>query len=144
MSKPRSWARRLALQALYQWQMTGQSAFDIGKQFAEDQQMDKADLEYFEELLQQVPRYAEELDAHIAPLLDRPLREVDPVERAILRLGTYELEHRNDVPYRVIINESIELAKTFGAEQGHKYVNSILDGVAKQVRAAEVAARKKP
>lgn len=143
MSKPRSKARRLAVQALYQWQLTGQTAYDIGQQFAQDQDLKGSDRDYFEELLTQVPRYAEELDEYLAPNLDRPLKEVDPVERAILRLGVYELRYRKDVPYRVVINESIELAKTFGGEQGHKYVNSILDLVAKKLRAAEVAAKRK-
>ena len=143
MSKPRSKARRLAVQALYQWQLTGQTAYDIGQQFAQDQDLKGSDRDYFEELLTQVPRYAEELDEYLAPMLDRPLKEVDPVERAILRLGVYELRYRKDVPYRVVINESIELAKTFGGEQGHKYVNSILDLVAKKLRAAEVAAKRK-
>lgn len=143
MSKPRSKARRLAVQALYQWQLTGQTAYDIGQQFAQDQDLKGSDRDYFEELLTQVPRYADELDEYLAPNLDRPLKEVDPVERAILRLGVYELRYRKDVPYRVVINESIELAKTFGGEQGHKYVNSILDLVAKKLRAAEVAAKRK-
>lgn len=143
MSKPRSKARSLAVQALYQWQLTGQTAYEIGQQFAQDQDLKGSDRDYFEELLTQVPRYADELDEYLAPNLDRPLKEVDPVERAILRLGVYELRYRKDVPYRVVINESIELAKTFGGEQGHKYVNSILDLVAKKLRAAEVAAKRK-
>jgi N utilization substance protein B len=131
------------LQALYQWQLTGQSAHEIERQFVAEQDLARVDMDYFHELITQVPLRVAELDAVIAPLLDRPIPEVDPVERAILRLGAYELAYRLDVPYRVAINESIELAKTFGAEQGHKYVNSILDGVAKKVRAAEVAARGK-
>ena len=143
MSNPRSMARRLALQALYQWQVSGQSAADISAQFAEDQNLKGAERGYYEELLAQVPVHADELDAYIKPMLDRPLHEVDPVERAILRLGTYELAYRKDIPYRVVINEAIELAKTFGGEQGHKYVNSVLDGVAKTVRPEEVAAKRK-
>ena len=143
MSNPRSMARRLALQALYQWQVSGQSPADISMQFAEDQNLKGAERGYYEELLAQVPLHAAELDEYLKPMLDRPLHEVDPVERAILRLGTYELAYRKDIPYRVVINESIELAKTFGGEQGHKYVNSILDGVAKTVRPEEVAAKRK-
>ena len=140
MSKARHKARRLATQALYTWQMGGQDLVDIEAQCREDHDMAKLDEAYFVELLHQVPRHLEELDAHIAPLLDRTMKEVDPVERAILRLGTYELVHRLDVPYRVVINEGVELAKTFGAEDGHKYVNSILDGVARKVRAIEIKA----
>lgn len=143
MSKPRSKARSLAVQALYQWQVTGQTAYDIGQQFAQDQDLKGSDRDYFEELLTQVPHHADELDGYLVPSLDRPLKEVDPVERAILRLGVYELRYRKDVPYRVVINESIELAKTFGGEQGHKYVNSILDAVAKVLRTAEVNAKRK-
>lgn len=143
MSNPRSMARRLALQALYQWQVSGQTSVDISAQFAEDQNLKGVERGYFEELLAKVPLHADELDTYIQPQLDRPLHEVDPVERAILRLGTYELVYRKDIPYRVVINESIELAKTFGGEQGHKYVNSALDGVAKLVRPEEVAAKRK-
>ncbi len=143
MSNPRSMARRLALQALYQWQVSGHTAAEISAQFAEDQNLKGAERGYYEELLAQVPAHAEELDEHLLPMLDRPLHEVDPVERAILRLGAYELAYRKDIPYRVVINEAIELAKTFGGEQGHKYVNSILDGVAKTVRPEEVAAKRK-
>lgn len=142
MSKARSRARRLAVQALYQWQLTGMTAYDIEQQFLAGDEMGGADRDYFHELLHEVPRHADALDAQISPLLDRPLKEVDPVERAILRLGAYELAHRLDVPYRVVINEAIELAKTFGGEQGHKYVNGILDALAKNLRAAEVAARR--
>lgn len=143
MSNPRSMARRLALQALYQWQVSGHATAEISAQFAEDQNLKGAERGYFEELLAQVPLHAAELDEYLKPMLDRPLHEVDPVERAILRLGAYELAYRKDIPYRVVINESIELAKTFGGEQGHKYVNSILDGVAKTVRPEEVAAKRK-
>lgn len=143
MSNPRSMARRLALQALYQWQVSGQTSVDISAQFAEDQNLKGVERGYFEELLAKVPLHADELDTYIKPQLDRPLHEVDPVERAILRLGTYELVYRKDIPYRVVINESIELAKSFGGEQGHKYVNSALDGVAKLARPEEVAAKRK-
>ena len=143
MSNPRSMARRLALQALYQWQVSGHTAAEISAQFAEDQNLKGAERGYYEELLAQVPVHAEELDEHLKPMLDRPLHEVDPVERAILRLGAYELAYRKDIPYRVVINEAIELAKTFGGEQGHKYVNSVLDGVAKIVRQEEVGAKRK-
>jgi N utilization substance protein B len=144
MSKPRHKARRCATQALYTWQMTGQDLNDVDEEYQLEHDMSKVDVEYFKELLHQVPRHLGELDDHITPLLDRSLQEVDPVERAILRLGTYELAYRPDVPYKVVINEAVELAKTFGAEHGHKYVNSILDGVAKKLREVEVRAKKTP
>ena len=140
MSNPRHKARRAATQALYTWQMTGQDVADIDEAFCLEHDMSKLDVELFHELLHQVPLHLRELDDHISPLLDRDLQQVDPVERAILRLGTYELAYRLDVPYRVVINEAVELAKTFGAEHGHKYVNSILDGVAKKLRKVEVKA----
>lgn len=138
MSKARSRARQRAVQALYQWQMTAQNLGDIEAQFIADREMGKADLEFFHELLHQVPAQLDVLDAELAGLADRPVEQIDPVERAILRMGTYELMHRLETPYRVVINEAVELAKTFGAEQGHKYVNSVLDKVARKVRAAEV------
>jgi transcription antitermination protein NusB len=137
-SRARSRARRYAVQALYQWQLAGQNVADIEKQFVVEHDMTGGDLEYFSELLHQVPRYLEEIDEHLRPFLDRSIKEVDPVERAILRIGTYELARRLDVPYRVTINECVELAKTFGAEQGHKFVNGVLDKVARQLRSAEI------
>lgn len=141
MSRARHKARECAVQAIYQWQMTGQDVVVIDEEFLTHHDLSKVDVPYFHELLRGVVSHLHELDDHIVPLLDRPIHEVDPVERAILRLGTYEFEFRLEIPYRVVINEGVELAKTFGAEHGHKYVNSILDGVARRLRAAEVAAR---
>jgi N utilization substance protein B len=144
MSRARSLARQRALQALYQWQMTGQDLVDIDKQFMEEQDMQKVEKKYFHELLHQIPMCLSELDALSGEVLDRGIEQVDPVERAILRIGIYELKHRIDIPYRVVINEAVELAKIFGAEQGHKYINGILDKVAQKVRAIEIkAARSK-
>lgn len=143
MSQTRHKARRLAVQALYTWQVAAQDLADIEQQYCQDQDMSKIDGEYFRELLHKVPARLDELDAHIAPLLDREIDEVDAIERAILRLACYELTFRLDVPYRVVINESIKLAKTFGADQSHKFVNGVLDGVAKKLRAAEVGAKAK-
>lgn len=140
MSTARHKARRLATQALYTWQMSGQDISDIDQQYRLEHDMSKVDQEYFHDLLHQVPVHIEELESHFIPLLDRDLSQVDPIERAILRLGVYELAYRPDVPYKVVINEGVELAKTFGAEDGHKYVNSILDGVAQKLRAIEVSA----
>ncbi len=141
MSKARSLARRCAIQALYTWQLTGNELAVIDNDFRTEHEMSGVEVKYFQELLHQVVLHKGELDDHLASLLDRPIDEVDPVERAILRMGVYELEFRPDVPYRVVINEAVELAKTFGAEHGHKYVNGILDGVAKKLRSAEVEAK---
>ncbi len=144
MSRARSKARERAVQAIYQWQVTGQSLSDIEQQFTEDQDMSKVKMEYFQELLHEVPAQLKAIDAALAELVDRPLEQVDPVERAILRIGTYELQARQDIPYRVVINESVELAKSFGSEQGHTYINGILDKLAKKLRAIEVQAQRAP
>ncbi|WP_455218002.1 transcription antitermination factor NusB [Kaarinaea lacus] len=143
MSSARHKARRLATQALYTWQMGGQDIADIDEQYRLDHDMSKVDQEYFHDLLHQVPAHVEELENHFISMLDRGVDQLDPVERSILRLGVYELAYRLDVPYKVVINEGVELAKTFGAEDGHKYVNSILDGIAQKLRAVEVQAAKK-
>lgn len=138
MSNARSLARQLAVQALYQWQIAGQDLIDIQNQFFEEHNLKKVDKKYFKELLQRIPKCIDELDQHTLSLLDRNIEEVDPIERAIIRIGTYELTHRPDVPVKVVINESVELAKKFGADQSYKYVNGILDGVAKKLRSVEL------
>lgn len=143
MSRTRHLARKRAVQALYMWQLTGEDVTTIEQQFLLEQDMKNVDLKYFKELVHKVPAYVHELDDHIAPLLDRPFQELDPVECAIMRLGAYELQHRPDIPYKVVINEAVELTKIFGAEEGHKYVNSILDRVAKKLRAIEVNAARR-
>lgn len=134
-------ARSLAMQALYQWHMAGQSLSEIEAQFRVDNDFEQVDGAYFHELLTGVARSKTELDAALEPLLDRPLAELDPVELAILRLSTYELMQRLDVPYRVVINEGIELAKVFGATDGHKFVNGVLDRLAPRLRGAETRKR---
>jgi len=144
MSKARHKARRLATQALYAWQMSGQDLMEIDEQIRLDHDMSKIDEEYFAELLHKVPAHLQELDDHIRPLLDRDLDIVDPTERAILRLGAYEIAFRPDVPYKVVINEGVELAKVFGAEDGHKFINSILDGIARKLRSVEIKAAASP
>lgn len=138
MSEARSNARRSAVQAIYQWQLTGQEAERIDEQYVADHDVSNMDEAYFHELLKEIPLHLHELEDHIIPFIDRQIDELDPVERAVLRIGTYELEFRLDVPYRVVINEGVELAKTFGAEDGHKYVNSILDKIAQKLRADEI------
>ena len=137
-------AREAAVQALYQWQLTQQAPEQIENHFIHDHEMADVDVEYFHHLVREIPRHLHELDDHIIPHLDREMAEVDPVERAILRLGTYEFEFQTEIPYRVVLNEAVELAKTFGGEHGHKYVNAILDKVAAKLRAQEVSAGRSP
>jgi N utilization substance protein B len=133
----RSRARRRATQALYAWQMSGNAMKDVIEEFRHEQDMEIADLDYFEDLLRGVDKHCKEIDANLAPFLDRDIAQVDPIERAILRLSAYELRYRIDVPYRVVLNEAIEVTKRFGAEHGHTYVNGVLDKAAKEWRGAE-------
>jgi len=133
----RSRARRRALQALYAWEMSGSGMAAVIKQFEHEQDMQVADLEYFEDLLRGVERHIGVLDAALRPHLDREVEQVDPIERAVLRLAAYELKFRPDVPYRVVINEAIEVTKRFGADHGHSYVNGVLDQLAGDLRAIE-------
>ncbi|MEO6968841.1 MAG: transcription antitermination factor NusB [Rhodanobacteraceae bacterium] len=137
----RSRARRRALQAIYAWQISGAEMPSIIEQFRHEQDMQIADLEYFEDLLRGVEHHRAELDAGLAPLLDRDVEQVDPIERAALRLAAYEFKYRPDVPYRVVLNEAIELVKRFGADQGHTYVNGVLDKLAREWRGAEQLSR---
>lgn len=159
MSGRRSLARRYAVLALYQWQLTGQDPAEIGRHFFDDpawveeiaeslldieESSDQADRErpvfdreLFNQLLLGVPAHQKDVDQCLQGALDRPIERVDPVERAILRAGAYELLYSTSVPYRVAINEAVDLAKLLGADQGHRYVNGVLDRVAKNARAAE-------
>ena len=136
----RSRARRRALQAIYAWQLSGSAMRLVIDQFRNEQDMEVADLDYFEDLLRGVEANLADLDAGFAPFLDRNIAQVDPIERGVLRLAAYELRFRPDVPYRVVINEAIETTKRFGAEQGHTYVNGVLDRAALEWRAAEINA----
>jgi N utilization substance protein B len=133
----RTRARRLAMQALYQWDLSGNDLSAIAVQFHEDEDFSSVDRDYFSELLHQVPGRLDEVEAAFVPYLDRPLAEIDPVERALLRMACYELLVRVDVPYRVVINEAVNLAKKFGAEQAHKYINGVLDQAARKLRPVE-------
>ncbi|MBE1158862.1 transcription antitermination factor NusB [Dyella acidiphila] len=133
----RSRARRRALQALYAWQMSGSKMNAVIDQFRHEQDMEVADLEYFEDLLRGVERHLEAIDEALKPYIDREVAQIDPIERAVLRLAAYELKFRPDVPYRVIINEAIEVTKRFGADHGHSYVNGVLDKLAAQARGSE-------
>lgn len=134
-------ARSLAMQGLYQRHFSKTPISDIEAEFMVDNDMSKVDLMYFRDLLRGVHREEAELDRLLEPYLDRPLKEVDPVELSIVRLGAYELKHRIDVPYRVVINEGIEMAKRFGGTEGHKFVNSILDKLSRRLRLAETRSR---
>ncbi|KGI78734.1 transcription antitermination factor NusB [Oleiagrimonas soli] len=133
----RSRSRRRALQAIYAWQMNDAGIDKVIAQFRHEQDMEVADLEYFEDLLKGVAAHVAELDAGITPHLDRPVEQVDPIERAALRLAAYELKFRPDVPYRVVINEAVEVTKRFGADHGHTYVNGVLDKLAQDWRRLE-------
>ena len=134
----RSRARRRAAQAVYAWQVGGNPMSGVIDDFRHEQDMEIADLAYFEDLLRGVEKHRGELDAGLEPFLDRSIEDVDPIERAVLRLAAYELRYRKDVPYRVVINEAIEVVKRFGAEYGHTYVNGVLDQAARNWRATEM------
>lgn len=157
MPGPRSQARRYALLALYQWQLTGEDPAQIVRQFVEDPAWvaelagglagveedalspgPAYDRELFRDLVHGIPARLEEIDGKLQPVLDRPILQVDPVERAILRLGTFEILSSPAMPCRVVINEAVDLAKLLGAEQGHRYVNGVLDRLARAVRPAEM------
>lgn len=139
MKSARRRSRELALQALYQWQLAGQSLADIEKQYAAAEGFEKADAKLFSLLVSGVIKHQESLQGKLVPNLDRAWNEVSPVERAVLLIAAQELTAMADTPYRVIINEAIELAKSFGGTDGHKYVNGVLDKFAAQVRAEEIA-----
>ena len=133
-------ARRAAVQALYQWQLTQQRPEDIESHFINDHELRGVDLDYFHHLVQEIPLHLHELDDHLSPHLDRAINEIDPVERAILRIGAFEFEFHPEIPYKVVLNEAVELAKTFGAEHGHRFVNAVLDKVAVKLRPTEIKA----
>ncbi|MEO7200599.1 MAG: transcription antitermination factor NusB [Dokdonella sp.] len=133
----RSRARRRALQAIYAWQIGGNRMIQVIEEFRHEQDMEIADLEYFEDLLRGVERHLSELDEGLKPHLGRTIDEVDPIERAVLRISAYEMRYRVDVPYRVVINEAVEVSKRFCAEHGHTYVNGVLDQLAAAWRTPE-------
>lgn len=131
-------ARRYALQAMYQWQLSGTPINEIEIEFLRYHIDKKLDLPYFKELIHGISKHQQDIDNEMRPFLGRTLQEIDPIELAVLRLAIYELIKRPDVPYRVIINEALELTKKFGSIEGHKFVNGILDRVAKKRRDAEI------
>lgn len=132
-------ARTYALQALYQWHIAGNSLNEIEAHFRSEFDFNNTDIDYFHELLHQIAAELSEVQNAFVSHLDRKIEDLDPIELSILRIGCYELLKRLDVPYRVAINESVNLAKKFGATDGHKYINGILDKVARDLRKTEIA-----
>lgn len=136
-------ARHYAMQGLYQWHMAGASVNTIEAELRTDNDMSKVDVAYFHDLLHGVPKHLSEVEGVFAPHLQgRGAHELDPVTQALLRLGSYELKYRLDVPYKVVINEAVALAKKFGASDSHKFVNGVLDRVADKERAVEKKANR--
>ena len=143
--KPNVWqrrrARRALVQALYQWQLSDNEVSSVLRDFQEGESLKKADKVFFAELLKGTIANSDDLDRQYVPYLDREIARLDHVERAILRLAAYELVHRIDVPYLVVIDEYVELAKTFGAQDSHRYINGVLDNLAAELRSIEVGSR---
>jgi N utilization substance protein B len=135
--KLRHKARELALQAVYQWQFNADAEGSLIAQFSDFAKSTKYDEAFFIELLQGILANYKELDAKMTPFLDRPITELNPIELAVLRLALYELMYNLETPYKVVINEALELAKTFGSQDGFKYVNGVLDKAAKEIRVNE-------
>lgn len=143
VAKARGKSRRLAMQAIYQWQMTNDSITGIKQQFFEDNNVSKIDAEYFSQLVSGVAATLSTLDALLEKYMTRSIESIDPVERSILRIGAYEFINRLDVPYRVVLNEAVNITKEFCSEKSHGFVNAVLDKVAKEIRHVEVKAAKK-
>lgn len=137
MSSNRHNARKAAVQALYQWDLTKQDAADIETQFSQIHDMQNVDKKFLREIMSEVPKVEGELEQAITPFIGREFASLDPVERAILRLGAYELSYRSDVPTRVVMNEMIELAKTFGSDHSYKFINGVMDKLGKNLRKAD-------
>jgi N utilization substance protein B len=138
--EPRRRARRRALQALYQWQLNDDSAARIIKQFLEEQNFDDVDADYFQHLVRDVIARGTTLDDRLAPHIERVDTSLDQMERVILRIGALELMDHPEIPYRVVIDEAVDLAHRFGAEQGHSFVNGVLDRFAREARPIEYQA----
>ncbi len=141
MSSAKIKARQCAVQAIYQWQMAGSELSQIEKTFLEEERLKGAQKNYFTEILKGVPKQLVSIDEALSEFVDRPVEKIDPVERAILRISVYELINRLDTPYKVVINEGVNLAKHFGADGSHKYINGILDKVSQVKRASEIKAK---
>jgi transcription antitermination protein NusB len=139
-SKGRILARQSAMQAIYQWQLTGYNLSEIERQFVEEHGLGNADVPYFNRLLHEVPKQLDVIDVALKEFVDRAISDIDPVERALLRIGTYELMFCPEVPVKDVLNECINLTKEFGAHHSHKYINGILDRIAHKTRPTEIAA----
>lgn len=137
-------ARKLALQALYQWLMSGTDLYEIESQFRVINNMEKVDGEYFCRLLYGIPKEVAALQASITPFIDRDVDGLNPIELTVLRIGSYELFHCPEIPYKVVLDESVSLTKEFGSQDGHRYVNGVLNNLARQVRAVEIEGDTKP
>jgi len=140
-SQSRRYARERALQALYQWDVSAGQSSDVRNQFLDDQDMSRVDVDYFTKLFNGVSHNPDAVDEAMEDSLDRPNADLDPIERAVLRIATYELTQCPDIPARVVINEGIEITKRFGADKGHRYVNGVLDKLATAVRPLEMKRR---
>ncbi len=136
-TQQRRYAREKALQALYQWDIGNAQSSDVREQFLQTQDMSRVDVDYFTELFNGISHDPDVVDEAMLNALDRPLTDLDPIERAVLRIAVYELQHKLDVPVRVVINEGIEITKRFGADKGHRYVNGVLDKLAAVLRPQE-------
>lgn len=132
-------ARKLALQALYQWHMSGSDLHEIEAQFRVINNMEKVDGDYFCRLLYGIPVHARDLEASILPFLDREVGGLNPIELTVLRIGSYELYHCPEIPYKVVLDEAISLTKEFGSQDGYRYVNGVLNNLAQQVRSVEIS-----
>jgi len=138
MKKSRRKSREYALKGLYQWKVTGDAADVIERQMREDEEFEKADDKHFSTLLRGAIAQSQDLDQRLTPYLDRPAAELSPIEHAVLLLAAFELVNHPEIPYRVVINEAVELAKSYGGTDGHKYVNGVVDKLAAAVRAVEI------
>jgi transcription antitermination protein NusB len=132
-------ARKLALQALYQWSISGEDVNEIERQFRLAKNMERVDTEYFQRILYGVPKELDALEENLALFLDRPIQSLNPVELAVLRLGAFELFHCPEIPFRVVLDEAVSLTKEFGSQEGHRFVNGVLNSLAQKARAIEIS-----
>lgn len=131
-------ARKFALQALYQWLMSGSELTEIEAQFRTINNMEKVDVDYFCRLLYGIPTNVQQLEDKLLPYLDREIAGLNPIELTVLRIGSFELLHCPEIPYKVVLDESISLTKEFGSQDGYRYVNGVLNNLAREVRSVEV------
>lgn len=137
-NKARRYARERTLQALYQWELSGGDVSTVRQEIIDRQEMSLVDEDYFTTLFDGIAKDPDVIDEQMVPALDRPIADLDPIERCVLRISVYEFVHRPEIPARVVINEAIEITKRFGADQGHKYVNGVLDKLAVVLRPLEM------